>query len=61
MTVEKAVSELRNGAGSQFDPDVVAALLRVLEPASEADPTGGLSETSSAARRTTGVSAFSGA
>ena len=30
MSHEQACAELREGAGSQFDPDVVAALLAVL-------------------------------
>jgi HD-GYP domain-containing protein (c-di-GMP phosphodiesterase class II) len=33
MSHEEAIAELRRGAGTQFDPAVVAALLDVLEPA----------------------------
>jgi HD-GYP domain-containing protein (c-di-GMP phosphodiesterase class II) len=32
MDSADAVAELRGSAGSQLDPDVVAALLRLLEP-----------------------------
>jgi HD-GYP domain-containing protein (c-di-GMP phosphodiesterase class II) len=35
MSVEVALDELRDGAGSQFDPEVVRSLLRVLEAAPE--------------------------
>jgi putative nucleotidyltransferase with HDIG domain len=31
LAPQRAVEELRHGAGSQFDPDAVAAVLRVLE------------------------------
>src|SRR5690606_10121073 len=31
LTLEEAVAELKQGASSQFDPDVVAAMLQALE------------------------------
>jgi HD-GYP domain-containing protein (c-di-GMP phosphodiesterase class II) len=40
MGYADAVAELRGSAGSQLDPDVVAALLRLLEPDEAASPAG---------------------
>jgi HD-GYP domain-containing protein (c-di-GMP phosphodiesterase class II) len=37
MGYAEALGELRRAAGSQLDPDVVAVLLRLLEP-SDGDP-----------------------
>jgi HD-GYP domain-containing protein (c-di-GMP phosphodiesterase class II) len=38
MSFEDACSELEGGAGSQFDPDVVAAFVRLAPSALETHP-----------------------
>jgi HD-GYP domain-containing protein (c-di-GMP phosphodiesterase class II) len=38
LTHEEALAELQTNAGTQFDPKVVAALVRVIEPLAEPRP-----------------------